>query len=211
MLIFVVALGLFLFLGFGWLITREMIQHRSWRQKLKSGDDRLVAALINEALSSWQQIRGPADIPNPTWSAILRSQLVSVTESSANISTSCEPNFRSTGDQREQIASALDEAIPVAVKLADRLFFDVPNLQLEKVRIDIFTTFPGNNNSVIQKPILTTTAFRNVAKNLRWDTISDVEILKRFTTHYAQHPNGVPIPIVLPPVEGRIIGKSEAI
>ena len=52
MLIFAFALGLFLFLGFGWLITREMVQHRSWRKKLEGGDDKLVAVLINQALST---------------------------------------------------------------------------------------------------------------------------------------------------------------
>ena len=211
MLIFAFALGLFLFLGFGWLITREMIQHRSWRKKLEGGDDKLVAVLINQALSTWQKSKTPNNFPSTAWSSLQRSQLVAVTESSANISTSCEPSYRTVKGQREQISSALDEAIPVAAKLIDQLFFDVPNLQLERIRIDIFTTFPSKNDSLVQQPILTTTAIRSVAKELKWDTISEVEVLIKFTTHYAKSPDGGPITIVLPEVEGRIIEQGESI
>ena len=58
------------------------------------------------------------------------------------------------------MSSALDEAVALAAKLIDMVMYDVPNLRLGCVRVDIYATFSGTDGAPVQKPILTTTAER---------------------------------------------------
>jgi hypothetical protein len=196
-------LVLAVFLVFGWIIFTEMLQHRAWRRRVASGDLAIVVALIEEALGSWRRARPPRDVPASLWAAVQGAQLVAVGPGSATVSTSAEPEFRTEDGQRVQVQSALDEAIAIAAKLVDMMLYDVPNLRLDVVRVDVYATFTGPDGIPGQRPILTTTAGRQVADHLAWDELSPAEVLARFETHYERGPSGQGLAIELPPVEGQ--------
>jgi hypothetical protein len=198
----IVILAIFLFVG--WAVATEMFQHRSWRRRVESGDVAIVRALIEEALGSWRRARPPKGLPAALWAGVQGAQLVAVTADSATVSASAEGEFRTEGSQRVQVASALDEAIALAARLADMLLYDVPNLRLGAVRVDVYSTFTGEAGTPVQRPILTTTAFRSVADGLNWEALTPGEVLGRFETTFDRAPSGQGRPIVLAPVEGTL-------
>jgi len=202
----VILLGMLIvgaiFLVVGWAVTTEMLQHRAWRRRVASGDTDIIAALIEEALATWRRARPPRGIPPGTWAGIQSAQLIAVEPDSATLTASAEGEFRTEGGQRVQVASPLDDAIAIAAKLLDMMLYDVPNLRLGTVRVDVYTTFASPDGTLTQRPILTVTADRAVAEGLAWDALTPAELLGRFDAHYIRDPAGRAIPIELPPVAG---------
>lgn len=196
----VVVLALFLLTG--WAVATEMFQHRTWRRRVESGDVAMVGALVEEALTGWRHARPPRGTPSTLWAGVQAAQLVAVTEDSATVSSSAEGEFRTEGARRVQVQSALDEAITLAARLVDMMLYDVPNLRLGTVRVDIYSTFMGADGTPVQQPVLTTTASRAVADGLTWEALTPAEVLGRFETRFQRSPAGQGLPIELAPVEG---------
>ena len=193
-----------LFLGVGWAVSTEMFQHRAWRKKVESGDTAIVRALIEEALGTWSRARPPKGTAANLWAGVQGCQLVAVTTDSATVSTAAEGEFRTEEGRRVQVSSALDEAIAVAAKLADMMLYDVPNLRLASVRVDVYSTFTGSDGSPEQRPILSTTATRAAGDALDWEALTPAEVLGRFQTVFDRGSSGQAQRIELPPVEGTL-------
>jgi hypothetical protein len=192
-----------IFVVFGWVVTTEMLQHRAWRRRVASGDIDIIAALIEEALTAWRRARPPAGISPGTWAGIQSAQLLAVEPDGATLSASADGEFRTEAGKRVQVISPLDEAIAVAAKLLDLMLYDVPNLRLGTVRVDVYTTFSDPDGTLVQRPILTATADRAVAEDLQWDALTAAEILGRFEATYVRDPAGRPIAIDLPAIPGQ--------
>ncbi|OAI39811.1 hypothetical protein AYO38_06920 [bacterium SCGC AG-212-C10] len=196
----IITLSIFLFVG--WAVSTEMFQQRTWRKRVESGDVDIVGAIIEEALGAWRRGRPPRGTPSSLWAGVQGAQLVAITQDTATVSASAEGEFRNEGGQRVQITSALDEAIALATKLLDMMLYDVPNLRLAEVRVDIYSTFTGDGGTPVQRPILTSTADRSIADSLTWEALTPDELLGRFQTQFDRLPSGQGAPIVLPPIEG---------
>ena len=196
----IVTLAIFLFVG--WAVSAEMFQHRAWRKRVDSGDVDIVAALIQEAMGTWQRARPPRGTPSHLWAGVQAAQLIAVSADGATLSAAAEGEFRTEGGTRVQVSSALDEAIALAAKICDMSLYDVPNLRLGSVRVDVYSTFAGPDGTPVQKPILTTTADRVIADDITWDSFTAAELLGRFETAYERGQSGQPLPIELPPIDG---------
>ncbi len=197
-----VTLAIFLFVG--WAVATEMFQHRAWRRRVESGDTAIVAALIEEALNTWRRARPPRGTPASLWAGVQGVQLLAVTQDSATLSTSAEAEFRTEDGQRVRVTTALDAAIALAAKVVDMILYDVPNLRLDTVRVDVYSTFTGSDGAPMQRPILTTSALRSVGDSLTWEALTPAEILGRFETAFEPGDSGQGLPIVLPPIEGEL-------
>lgn len=197
----IIVLAIFLFVG--WAVFTEMFQQRYWRKRVDSGDLDIITGLLQEALATWRRTRPPRGTAANLWAGVQGAELVAVDMDAATISASAEGEFRTEGNQRIQVASALDEAITLASRLLDMLLYDVPNLRLQAIRVDVYSTFAGAGGIPEQRPILTTTARRGVADSLTWEALTPAEILARFETTYERLPNGQGAAIVLPPVLGQ--------
>jgi hypothetical protein len=196
----VIVLAIFLFVG--WAVSTEMFQHRAWRKRVESGDVDIVGALIQEAMGSWRRARPPKELPSGLWAGVQGAQLVAVTADSATVSTSADAEFQTEGGRRVQVASSLEQAIAVAARLIDMMLYDVPNLRLSVVRVDVYSTFTESDGQAVQKPILSATAERAVADDLTWEALTPAEILSRFDATYERTAGGQAVPIELAPVEG---------
>ena len=194
-------LTLVFFLFVGWLISTEMFQQRSWRRRAAAGDHELAAALILEAMAAWRSARPPGDLPASLWAGVQRAELVAANAETATVRSSAEGEFRSTGEGRERV-SALDEAFTLAARLVELMLYDIPNLGLGSVRVDVYSTFTADDGAALQQPILTTTAHRRDASAAGWEDLAPVEMLARFETVYEVGANGSALPIALPPVAG---------
>ncbi len=196
----IVTLGIFLLVG--WAVATEMFQHRSWRRRVESGDVEIVAALIEEALAAWRRARPPRGLPANLWAGVQGAQLIALTADTATVSSSAEAEFRTEEGKRIQVASALEMASALAGRLVDMMLYDVPNLRLATVRVDIYTTFTRDGGTPVQEPILTTTADRREADRIAWEDLTPDEVLARFDTRAGRASSGQAIPIELAPLVG---------
>jgi len=196
----VIVLAIFLFVG--WAVSTEMFQHRAWRRRVESGDVDIVGALILEAMGGWRRARPPKGLPAGLWAGVQGAQLVALTADSATVSASADAEFHTESGRRVQVASNLDQAIALAARVIDMMLYDVPNLRLALVRVDVYSTFTGEDGQAVQKPILSATADRAVADDIAWEALTPAEILGRFDTTFERSPNGQGLPIELAPVQG---------
>jgi len=194
-----VVLAIFLFVG--WAVSAEMFQQRAWRQRVATGDVDIIGALIEEAMAYWRRGRIPRGMPGQRWAAVQGTELVAVEPGSATFSASIVPEYRAEGGRRVKVSSDMEEAAALAAKLLELLMFDVPNLRLAQVRLDIFASLGAGDDST-QQPILSATADRATADELDWDSLSAREVLDRFDTVWAEERDGAIIPITLRPIEG---------
>ena len=196
----VVTMAIFLFVG--WLITTEMLQQLSWRKRVESGDGEIVVALCEEAISGWRAARPPRGVSAHLWASIQGAQLVAASPLQATVSTSAQGAFHTEGGKRIQESTDIQAAMAVAARLLDMLLYDVPNLRLSNVRVDVYGTFTALSGVPEQRPILTTTADRGTADSLEWEALSPDELLERFDTTIGQSDDGVAHAIDLPEVTG---------
>lgn len=193
-----------LFLLVGWAVSTEMFQQRAWRRRVEQGDVDIVAALLEEGMGTWRRSRPPRDLPASLWAGVQGAEVIAVGPDSAAISASAEGEFRTEDGRRVRTISALDQAMALAAKLIDMVLYDVPNLRLQAVRVDIYSTFTGDDGQAEQRPILTTTAERAVADGLVWEAMTPGEILGRFETVYERGSGGLGLPISVLPPEGKL-------
>ena len=208
MIILGTVLGLAFFLFVGWIISTEMFQQRAWRRRVASGDHEIVEALILEAMAAWRSARPPRDVPANLWAGVQRAELAAATADLAVVQSSAEGEFRTVAGRREQVSSALDEAFALAARLVEMMLYDVPNLSLGSVRVDVYSTFTADGGAALQKPILTTTAHRAGADGIDWDELAPAEVLARFDTAWEATGNGLAAPIALPPIPGAPPGRD---
>jgi len=195
-------LVLAIFVLVGWAVSVEMFRHRWWRRRVESGDLRVISGLILEAMAGWRRSRPPRDLPASVWAGVCSAQLVAVSPECATVSAVAEPEYRSEGGQRVLALPLLEVAQQVAARLVDMMLYDVPNLRMPRVRVDIYTTFTSDEGVPVQRPILSVTASRQAAEGLPWDSLTPAEVLARFDTVVRLGPAGQPLPIDLPELEG---------
>jgi len=194
---------LVIFLVVGWAVSAEMFQQRAWRKRVQKGDVDIIAALVQESLSTWRAGRPPRGTPASLWAGIQEAQLIAVERDGATLSSSADAEFQTRDGQRVQVSSALDAGIALASKLLDMILYDVPNLRLGYARVDIYSTFASSDGSPVQRPIITATAERAVADALDWEALTAEEVLGRFGATFERGNAGQPLAIELPPVEGQ--------
>ena len=196
----VIVLAIFVFVG--WAVSTEMFQQRTWRRRAEEGDPDIIGALINDALGRWRRGRPPKGVPANRWASIQQAEVVAVGPGIATLSTSLVLEYQTVEGRRIPTARPLDEAIEAAALLLDLILFDVPNLRLPRVRVDLYSDFPAEAGGTVQEPILSSTASRAVADELFSESLQAVEVLRRFDTIYHPSEGSELHPIVLPPAEG---------
>ncbi len=200
MIVLGVVLGLAFFVLIGWVISTEMFQQRSWRRRVAAGDREIVEALILETLAAWRCARPPRDVPAFLWAGVQRAELAVAFADFAVVQSSAEGEFHTIEGRREQVTSTLDEARALAAKLVEMMLYDVPNISLSSIRVDVYSTFTVDGGAVLQQPILTTTAHRADVAGLDWEALAPAGILARFETVCEPTEDGRAIPIALPPI-----------
>ncbi|MGI8549195.1 MAG: hypothetical protein ACR2PL_00135, partial [Dehalococcoidia bacterium] len=142
----------------------------------------------------WHSMRPPRGVAVALWAGVQSVELVSVGNDYVQVACGSEGEYRSAGGRREQVSSALDAAMRLAARLIEMLLYDIPEVKLARVRLDVYSTFTVDGLPE-QRCILSTVAARQVANELPWEDMSPREIIDRFQSRYATDARGAVIPI----------------
>ncbi|MDO8613763.1 MAG: hypothetical protein Q7R32_13230, partial [Dehalococcoidia bacterium] len=127
----------------------------------------------------------------------------------ASVSCQVESEYRLLDGRWVEVSSPLQEGFAVTACLADMLLYDVPNLRLDSVRIDVHTTFRDVGGTAERACILTTNVRRELAREVDWEEWTPAEIVDAFGGRYRLGERGVALPV--DPVEGAAGGESGAL
>ena len=189
-------LGLFL----GFVVVQEMFVQRHWRGLVNRGDRWAIRELVEQEIERWREMRTPKGTSASIWHGIQTTEVANVGRDFINLISSAEGEYRVVEGRRTEVSSPLDEGMKLAAALLERLFYDVPNVSLSVVRVDVYTTFRGEDGAPDQQCILSTVGERSVADRLPWDELRPNEIISRFESRFRLGENGALTPIDPGPV-----------
>lgn len=161
-------------------VIQETRAQRHWRTLVKAGDIDAIRTIVESEVNRWRTERMPRGVLPSVWHGVQTADLVDVGTDYVRVGCSAEGQYAVVGHRREEVSSALREAMKLTVKLADMLLYDIPNVELERVHIDVYTTFRARSGAANQRCILSTVVRRSEAKGLDWEETPPEEIVARF-------------------------------
>ena len=203
-----IELGLLLMLlvgGFlGFIITQSFFSQRHWRRIIAEGDVHALRASVIEAFETWRRMRPPADVPPADWRALVSADLVAADTERCRVSLLAEPDIRVIDGAREQVGPPREVARRAAVRMAERLLYDIPLARFEAVQVDVYAEYRSAEGEVESECLLTTQVSRNQAVITDWDDDAAPAILKSWSTREATATRD------LDPADGALITVAEA-
>jgi len=161
-------------------VIQETRAQRHWRALVKAGDIDAIRTIVESEVNRWRTERMPRGVLPSVWHGVQTAELIEVGTDHVRVGCSAEGQYAVVGHRREEVSSALREAMKLTVKLADMLLYDIPNVELERVQVDAYTTFRGRSGAANQRCILSTVVRRSEARGLDWDETPPEEIVARF-------------------------------
>jgi hypothetical protein len=189
-----IAVLFLLFLIVGWVIVQGTRAQLYWRKLVDEGDIEAITALVSEELTRWKTMRMPKGLSPAIWHGVQSAELMVVTSDGVRLSASAEGQYAMLGGERREVSGALKEGMRVTAKLADMVLYDIPNVRLPYVQIDIYSTF-RDEGGLLQQCVLSTTCERELAEDLAWDELEAEEIVRTFGGRYLLDDRGNPLPI----------------
>lgn len=184
-------LGIFL----GFVILQETFAQRHWRGLVNRGETWAIRTLVEQEIERWRTLRTPKGMNPALWNGIQTAEVAGTGRDFIHVTSSAEGEYRVVEGRHQEVSTPLDNGMKLAVALLDRLFYDIPNVKIATVRIDIYTTFRTEDGTPEQRCILTTTAERVDADHLPWEELEPAEIVNRFQSNYRVNERGVALPI----------------
>jgi hypothetical protein len=201
----VIAIGfMFVILAFiSYVVLQGTRTQMAWRDRAEQGDVDVIRTLVSDEIERWKSSRMPKGTDTSVWHGVQSAQLLDVTPDSVRVTASAEGEYALVSGERREVKTAFEQGIGVTAKLADLLLYDVPNVRLPSVQVDIYSTF-RDEHGAMQRCIISTSCERAVATEIDWDEMAADEIVRVFGARYMldDRGNALPINVEDPPRTG---------
>jgi hypothetical protein len=165
----------------------------AWRERVEQGDVESIRILVSEEVDRWKSTRMPKGTDPNAWPGVQSAQLLDVTPTSVRVTATAEGMYALVGNERREVTSAFRQALAVTAKLADMLLYDIPNVRLPTIQIDIYSTYRDERGAA-QRCIMSTVCERAVAQDLDWDADPE-DIVRAFGGRFLLDDRGNALPI----------------
>jgi hypothetical protein len=189
--------GLFVFLAFvSYVVLQGTRTQMAWRDRAAQGDVDVIRTLVGDEIERWKTTRMPKGTDTSAWHGVQGAQLLDVTPDSVRVAATAEGEYALVSGERRETATAFQQGLAVTAKLADLLLYDVPNVRLPSVQIDIYSTF-RDENGASQRCIMSTVCDRAIATDIDWDETAPEDIVRAFGGRYSLDDRGNAVPITV--------------
>ena len=180
-----IILGIIFTGGLGFIIVQSAFSHRHWRKVIAEGDTGTLNAAAEEALETFRNMRPPRGTPPADWRGLQSAALVAADRDRCRVSVLVEPDIRVVDGERRELGPASVVARRVAVRMAERLFYEIPLARFEAVQVDVYTEYRSPAGHVESECLLTTKVTRETANQSDWDELEAGAILAEWHTREA--------------------------
>jgi hypothetical protein len=181
---------LIILLLISYVIIQETRAQMHWRGLVEQGDLGAMRTLIADEVESWHTARVPRGVPALLWHGIQTAELIDVGPKAARLNCSAEGESAFIDGRRVETSSALEEAKKITMKLAEMAFYDIPNVKLEKVQIDVYTSFRDQSGRGDSLCILSTLVERSDVEHLDWEATPASEFIELVGGRYVSDGSG---------------------
>ncbi len=173
-----------------YVILQETRAQMHWRGLVAGGDVSAIKELLDTEIEHWHNERVPKGTPALLWHGIQTVELIDVSSDGARVNCSAEGEFSLVEGRRVETSSALDEARKITMKLADMIFYEVPNVKLDHVQVDVYTSFRDDAGRAEPRCILSTRVARQGVEDLDWESTSADDFIEAASGRYAADTSG---------------------
>lgn len=191
-----------------YVIVQEMRAQQHWRRLVQQGDLDAIRQIVQSEVERWREDRPPRDVPPSLWHGVQTVELLEIGGDYVRLTCAAEGQYAMVDGQRREVSTALSEGMKLTAKLADMFLYDIPNLRLDRVQIDVYTTFRDRRGAATQDCILSTLVRRSDAQYVDWEASSPEEIVAIFGGRFRRDQSGAALPIE-PDAESVRVGPSE--
>jgi len=185
-----IAVGIIVFLLLGLVIGFTIVQsafsHRHWRRVIAEGDQPTLLAAVEEALETFRGMRAPRGTPPADWRGLQSAALVAADRDRCRVSLVVEPDVRVIGTERREVGPAESVARRVAVRMVERLLYEIPLARFQAVQVDVYTEYRSPQGQLSSECLLTTQVSRLMASESDWDELEAGAILADWRTRERQ-------------------------
>ncbi len=184
-----------LFLIVAYIVIQGTRAAMAWRKAAAAGDVDVIRRIIEDAIGAWRSLRRPKEVPSDVWRGIQSMDIVDITADSARVSCQAESEYRLVDGRWLEMANPLQQGIAITARAADMLLYELPHLRLQRVQIDIYTTFRQADGTGGRRCILSTLAPREAARQVDWENWTAAEIVQALGGRFRLGDSGQPLPI----------------
>jgi hypothetical protein len=197
----IAILGMFVVLAFvAYIVLQGTRTQMAWRESVEQGDVGSIRILVSDEIERWKVTRMPKGTDPGAWHGVQSAQLLDVTPSSVRVTATADGAYALVSGERKEVTNAFHQGLAVTAKLADMLLYDVPNVRLPTVQIDIYSTY-RDEQGASQRCIISTVCERTVAQDVDWDEQQPEDIVRAFGGRFLldDRGNALPISVDAPP------------
>lgn len=156
-----------LFVAF--VVVQGTMAQLKWRTLVAEGDVDAIRQLVEGEVEQWHSARVPRGVPALLWHGIQTVELTEISAKGARVNCSAEGEYALVGGQRVETSSPLAEGMKITMKLAEMVLYDVPNVKLDHVQIDVYTSFRDESGRAEPRCVLSTRVERRMVEHIDWE------------------------------------------
>ena len=180
-----IVLCLLTFAIVGFMVFQARYAARHWRRVIANGDANALDELLDQTFEAWRNSRPPRGVAPADWRSLHTAALIAATRDQARVSLLAEPDVRVVQGQRVEVGTAQEVARRAAVRMVERLMYEVPYISFATVQVDVHTEYRAADGTVTNPCLLTTIATREAASWAEWGTTDAATLLDGWSTREA--------------------------
>ncbi len=170
------------FIVVGIMVFQARFAARAWRRTIAAGDTQVLAALLDQTFEGWRNSRPPRRTPPADWRALHTAAVVAADRERIRVSLLAEPDVRVVEGQRVEVAGAREVARRAAVRMVERLMYEVPHVSFARAQVDVLTEYRRPDGGVTSLCLLSTRVTREQAADADWEGDDHVAMLTEWET-----------------------------
>lgn len=178
-----ICVAIFVIVGF--MVFQARFAARQWRRVIADGDAGALSQLLDDTFEAWRRERPKRGTPPADWRALHTAALVAADHERIRVSILAEPDVQVVEGHREEVSSAAEVAERAAVRMVERLMYEVPHVSFAQAQVDVLTEFRQPHGPSETRCLLTTRATRDQAAYAGWQEDPARAILDEWDTRQA--------------------------
>ena len=171
------------FIVVGILVFQARFAARAWRRTIAAGDTQALGALLDQTFEGWRNGRPARRTPPADWRALHTAAVVAADHDRIRVSLLAEPDVRVVEGQRIEVANAREVGRRAAVRMVERLMYEMPYVSFAQAQVDVLTEFRRPDGAVTSLCLLTTRVTREQAADADWEANDHEAMLAEWDTH----------------------------
>ncbi|MCA9848284.1 MAG: hypothetical protein KC458_01140 [Dehalococcoidia bacterium] len=177
------CLAIFVIVGF--MVFQARFAAKHWRRVIANGDREALDQLLDDTFEAWRRERPRRGTPPADWRALHTAALVAADHERIRVSILAEPDVQVVAGERVEVSSAQVVARRAAVRMVERLMYEVPHVSFANAQVDVLTEYRSPDGPTLSRCLLTTRVTRDQAAYADWEEAEADTILGEWDTRQA--------------------------